>query len=82
MIDWMTLLAKHVRTSTDPGTAPIASRNVDRQVIIGAHDVFLPPRTLAVAVRSAFGIEPEVLAAAGHLLTEEHPARLVEATLS
>ncbi|WP_346139525.1 alpha/beta fold hydrolase, partial [Saccharopolyspora erythraea] len=81
LVDWMTLVAKHVRTSTDPGKAPIGAPDVDRSVLVGDHDVFLPVRALAPAVRDTLGIEPHVVPSAGHLVIEEQPARLVSACL-
>ncbi|QUH06295.1 hypothetical protein HUO13_27610 [Saccharopolyspora erythraea] len=77
----MTLVAKHVRTSTDPGKARIAARDVDRSVLVGDHDVFLPVRALAPTVRDTLGIEPQIVPSAGHLMIEEQPARLASACL-
>lgn len=81
LVDWMTLLARHVRTSTDPGKVRIAARDVNRSVLVGDSDVFMPVRTLAPAVHDTLGIEIQVVSSAGHLVIEEHPERLAHACL-
>lgn len=53
LIEWMTLIARHVRSSADPGTAHIARTGVDRIAVVGQRDVFLPPARLATVVRQS-----------------------------
>ena len=75
LVDWMTLLARHVRSSADPGrVAPTDARAATptTAAISGDADVFLPPRRLAPAVRG-IGLELITVAGGGHLLAEESP---------
>ncbi|GGU70351.1 hypothetical protein GCM10010211_40010 [Streptomyces albospinus] len=76
LVDWMTLVARHARSSTEPGTAALPPRPVPRLLLTGEHDVFLPPRRLAPAVRATLGTELRVMPGAGHLIVEEHADRL------
>ncbi|MFD8410496.1 alpha/beta fold hydrolase [Streptomyces sp. NPDC059650] len=72
LVEWMTLVARHARSSGAPGLAE-ARRRVSYQVVTGAHDTFLPPRRLGPAVRARLGTGLDVVADAGHLLVEERP---------
>ncbi|MFE7312194.1 alpha/beta fold hydrolase [Streptomyces sp. NPDC057555] len=74
LVEWMTLVARHTRSSGAPGIARLPARPVPRRVVTGAHDVFLPPRRLGPAVRSALDTDLEVLPDSGHLLLDEQPA--------
>ncbi|WP_338897089.1 alpha/beta hydrolase [Streptomyces sp. TG1A-60] len=76
LVDWMTLVARHVRSSGAPGAATLPTRSIPRLVVTGEHDVFLPPRRLGPAVRAALGTELGVISEAGHLVVEEHPEYL------
>ncbi|MFE0700769.1 alpha/beta fold hydrolase [Streptomyces sp. NPDC058872] len=76
LVDWMTLVARHSRSSGAPGAAPLSVRSIPRLVVTGEHDVFLPPRRLAPAVRGALGAELGVVPEAGHLVVEERPEYL------
>ncbi|MFI5527719.1 alpha/beta fold hydrolase [Kitasatospora sp. NPDC051853] len=78
LVEWMTLVARHSRSSGAPGLAvpPPAGDRPPLLVVSGGHDVFLPPRRLAPAVRRALGTELRVVEAAGHLLVDEHPELL------
>ncbi|WP_253775176.1 alpha/beta fold hydrolase [Goodfellowiella coeruleoviolacea] len=78
LVEWMTLVARHVRSSADPGDVVIAGRDVVRTVVVGGADVFLPNRTLAPVVRRRLGVELGVIASAGHLVVDEHPEKLAE----
>ncbi|MFM9372172.1 alpha/beta fold hydrolase [Streptomyces sp. Da 82-17] len=42
----------------------------------GDRDILLPPRALAPAIRSALGVELQVMSDAGHLEVEEQPQYL------
>lgn len=74
----MTLVSRHVRSSTDPGRVAVAVRGVDRTAVVGEHDLFLPSRALVPAVRRTLGVELGVIASAGHLVIDECADRLVE----
>lgn len=76
LIEWMTLVARHSRSSGAPGSADLPSRPVPRLVLTGETDVFLPPRRLAPAVRRKLGTDLRVIAGAGHLLVDEFPEYL------
>ncbi|MFD9409850.1 alpha/beta fold hydrolase [Streptomyces sp. NPDC059989] len=76
LVEWMTLVARHSRSSGAPGAADLPARAVPRWVTTGAHDVFLPPRRLAPAVRTLLDADLHVVPDAGHLVVEEHPGRL------
>ncbi|MFB6930630.1 alpha/beta fold hydrolase [Streptomyces noursei] len=75
-MNWMTLVARHSRSSGAPGTATLPARSIPRLVLTGEHDVFLPPRRLGPAVHAALGAELGVISEAGHLLVEERPEYL------
>ncbi|MCX4803303.1 alpha/beta hydrolase [Streptomyces sp. NBC_01214] len=76
LVEWMTLVARHSRSSGAPGTADLPPRAIPRLVATGAHDTFLPPRRLARVVRATLGTGLHVIPDAGHLAVEEHPDRL------
>ncbi|MZE76083.1 alpha/beta fold hydrolase [Streptomyces xinghaiensis] len=76
VVDWMTLVARHVRSSGAPGAAALPARPVPRLVVTGEHDVFLPPGRLGPAVRATLGVELGVVPGAGHLVVEERPGHL------
>ncbi|MFK0259048.1 alpha/beta fold hydrolase [Streptomyces sp. NPDC090445] len=72
LVEWMTLVARHARSSGAPGLAE-ARRKVAYRVVTGAHDTFLPPHRLGPAVRARLGAGLDVVPDAGHLLVEERP---------
>ncbi|MFI2212483.1 alpha/beta fold hydrolase [Streptomyces sp. NPDC020141] len=76
LVEWMTLVARHSRSSGAPAMAEPSQNTYPRQVVLGTHDVFLPVDRLRRAVRARLGVELDVMAEAGHLLVEEHPQRL------
>lgn len=76
LVAWMTLVARHSRSSGAPGAAVLPTRTIPRLVVTGEHDVFLPPRRLVTAVRSTLGAELGVVSEAGHLVVEERPEYL------
>lgn len=73
LVEWMTLIARHARSSGSPGIAKLPVTAALRRVVAGRHDTFLPPQRLGPAVRRALGIELDVVAGAGHLLVDEDP---------
>ncbi|MEU0990749.1 alpha/beta hydrolase [Streptomyces sp. NPDC005953] len=76
LVEWMTLVALHSRSSGAPAKAEPQIRRCPRLAVTGAHDVFLPPQRLRRAVRDTLGTELQVITRAGHLLVEEHPELL------
>ncbi|MCX4545800.1 alpha/beta fold hydrolase [Streptomyces sp. NBC_01565] len=76
LVNWMTLVARHARSSGAPGAATLPTRSIPRLVVTGEHDVFLPPRRLSPAVRGTLGTDLGVLTDAGHLVVEERPQYL------
>lgn len=76
LVTWMTLVARHSRSSGAPGTAVLPTRPIPRVVVTGEHDVFLPPKRLITAVQSTLGTELGVVPEAGHLMVEERPEYL------
>ncbi|WP_354379549.1 alpha/beta hydrolase [Streptomyces sp. PvR034] len=76
LVEWMTLVARHSRSSGAPGSAELPSRTVARLVATGAHDTFLPPRRLYPVVHATLDTELHVIPDAGHLVVEEHPDRV------
>ena len=83
LVEWMTLVGKHVRTTLAPPPLPASAfARVDVPCLIqsGSHDVFLPKRRLAARVathlpKASF----EAVRGAGHLLPHERPDVLVGA---
>ncbi|WP_329012112.1 alpha/beta fold hydrolase [Streptomyces sp. NBC_00690] len=74
LVEWMTLVARHSRSSGAPGRAePPSGQRCTQLAVTGANDVFLPPHRLRRAVRDTLKTELQVAAGAGHLLVEEHP---------
>ncbi len=82
-VEWMTLVARHVRTSLAPSPLPRALldrwRDTPRAVLVGEQDCFLPARPLATATRARLGVDLDVVTRAGHLLPEDQPQRVVDA---
>src|SRR3954470_16860305 len=60
-VEWMTLVARHTRTSLAPSPVPdaVARRwwSVPRRVLSGEHDTFLPVRRLGAAARQKLDVE-------------------------
>ncbi|MEV5969633.1 alpha/beta hydrolase [Streptomyces sp. NPDC051921] len=77
LAEWMTLVARHARSSGAPGLATVPDGAAPRRVVVtGEQDVFLPPRRLGAVVRRKLGVELEVVERAGHLVPEERPELL------
>ncbi|MGW1511205.1 alpha/beta fold hydrolase [Streptomyces sp. NPDC002394] len=76
LVEWMTLVARHARSSGAPGAAELPARALPRLVVNGSHDVFLPLKRLRPAARTALGTDLDVIDGAGHLVVEEHPTAL------
>jgi len=73
LVQWMTLVAQHARSTGAPGTVGPPVRSAPRLVVTGRHDVFLPPGRLATAVSVTLGVDLDVVDGAGHLVVEEQP---------
>jgi pimeloyl-ACP methyl ester carboxylesterase len=82
-VEWMTLVARHVRTSLAPSPLPQAVLDrwwhTPRGVLCGDQDCFLPVPPLAAAARSKLGVDLDVVTDAGHLTPEDQPARVADA---
>ncbi|MFF9012295.1 alpha/beta fold hydrolase [Streptomyces sp. NPDC014870] len=78
LVEWMTLVARHARSSGAPEPARAPHQTLPRRVATGDQDVFLPPRRLAAPVRRTLSVELRVLPRAGHLVIEEHPDRVAD----
>ncbi|MGW8763055.1 alpha/beta fold hydrolase [Streptomyces sp. NPDC055815] len=78
LVEWMTLVARHARSSGAPGLADPGARKVPVTAVTGERDVFLPPERLRPAVRARLGEGAElgVVPDAGHLVVEEFPERI------
>ncbi len=85
-VEWMTLVARNIRTSLAPSPLPASVlgrwRDTPRAVLCGDQDCFLPVSVLAEAARTTLGIELEVVAEAGHLTPEDQPDRVTEAVVA
>ncbi len=73
LVEWMTLIARHVRSSGSPGIAVVPPTAARRCAVAGEHDTFLPPRRLGPTVRRTLDIDLHVAAGSGHLLVDEDP---------
>ncbi|MFD3942555.1 alpha/beta fold hydrolase [Streptomyces sp. NPDC058579] len=78
LVDWMTLVARHARSSGAPDLADTPHQTVPRRVVTGDQDVFLPPHRLEGPVRRKLSVALEVVPRAGHLVIEEHPSRIAD----
>lgn len=81
-VEWMTLVARHVRTSLAPSPLPRHVldrwRETPRAVLCGEQDCFLPVRPLARAVRAGLGTDLQVVEGAGHLVPEDQPWKVAD----
>jgi len=82
-VEWMTLAARHTRSSLAPRPLPASAlrrwQAIPRAVLTGERDCFLPPRRLRAAVRDELGVDLQVLPRAGHLTPQECPDAIVDA---
>ncbi|MFI5925038.1 alpha/beta fold hydrolase [Micromonospora sp. NPDC051543] len=75
LVEWMTLVARHSRPVSTGDLVPAAAR-VPVVVASGDHDVFLPPDRLRAAAEQRLHAGVDIVPAAGHLVTDEHPDTL------
>nr|WP_238355120.1 alpha/beta hydrolase [Kribbella sandramycini] len=77
LADWMTLVARHTRTSGDPGRLHTTHSTPATTIAVsGSHDVFLPPERLRPAVRDRLHLDLRLVDDAGHLVVHENPAAI------
>lgn len=84
LVEWMTLVGRHVRSSLAPPPLPRRDlRGIDSTrttIVTGRHDLFLPPARLErAAARALPEAGFEVVEDAGHLLPHERPDSIVAA---
>jgi pimeloyl-ACP methyl ester carboxylesterase len=82
LVEWMTLVGRHTRTTLAPPTLPPARLKaiaVPTRVLIGDSDVFLPQRRVRWGVRKLKNIRVQWVENAGHLMPLEHPDVVVRA---
>jgi pimeloyl-ACP methyl ester carboxylesterase len=84
-IEWMTLVARHSRSTLAPRGLPASSlrrwQAFPRTVLSGELDCFLPVGSLRKAVREKLATDLQVLQGAGHLTPEERADEIVQAVL-
>ncbi|MGH3712876.1 MAG: alpha/beta fold hydrolase [Micromonosporaceae bacterium] len=77
---WMTLIARHCRTTLAPPPLPAAllqqRRDTPHLIAVGDQDVFLPPKRLRPATAELLGADLHVLKHTGHLAPHEHPDQI------
>ncbi|MEV7331902.1 alpha/beta hydrolase [Micromonospora sp. NPDC093244] len=76
LVEWMTLVARHTRPVSSDDLVPESRRTVPTVIAGGDQDVFLPPARLRSGARQRIHVDADIVHAAGHLLTDEHPDRL------
>jgi pimeloyl-ACP methyl ester carboxylesterase len=84
-IEWMTLVARHSRSTLAPRRLPASSlrrwQAFPCTVLSGELDCFLPVGSLRNAVREKLATDLQVLQGAGHLTPEERAEEIVQAVL-
>ena len=74
VVEWMTLVATHCRTTLAPPPlfAQLLARRAEQPCVVGVggFDRFLPPRRLAPAVHRTMGLDIRVFPGVGHLNTD------------
>jgi pimeloyl-ACP methyl ester carboxylesterase len=77
LVDWLTLVARHTRTTGAPGPLPAASvrrwRSTPVVVAAGEHDRLFAPARLRGPVRDVLGAELALIGDAGHFVPDERP---------
>ena len=73
LVEWMTLVARHARPVSSDDLVPAAAHTMPVVVASGHHDVFLPPERLRAGARQRIHADADIVPAAGHLVTDEHP---------
>lgn len=77
LVEWMTLVPRHVHSSLAPAPLPNRAltpwRDTPCRVVAGQHDRFFPPGRLAGPARNLLHAGTTVVPGAGHLLTHTAP---------
>ncbi|MEV4213613.1 alpha/beta hydrolase [Micromonospora sp. NPDC049662] len=76
LVEWMTLVARHARPVSTDEFLSAATRRTPVVLASGDHDVFLPPDRLRAAAEQRLQAGVDIVPAAGHLVTDEHPDTL------
>ncbi|WP_422736265.1 alpha/beta fold hydrolase [Micromonospora sp. WMMD729] len=76
LVEWMTLVARHARPVSTDDLVPAATSRAPVVIASGDHDVFLPPDRLRRAAEQRLHAGVDIVPAAGHLVTDEHPDTL------
>ncbi|MGV9215009.1 alpha/beta fold hydrolase [Micromonospora sp. RB23] len=76
LVEWMTLVARHTRPVSTDDLVPAATSRAPVVIASGDHDVFLPPDRLRAAAEQRLHADVDIVPAAGHLVTDEHPDTL------
>ncbi|WP_229402713.1 alpha/beta fold hydrolase [Micromonospora okii] len=76
LVEWMTLVARHARPVSSDDLVPAAARTMPTLIASGDQDVFLPPARLRSAAQQRCHVDADIIPAAGHLVTDEHPDQL------
>lgn len=85
LVEWRTLVARNSRPVSSDDRVPAAAQSVPVVIASGRHDVFLPPDRLRAGARQRIHVDADIIPAAGHLVTDEHPdllAALVDRLLN
>lgn len=83
LVAWMTLVGRHARGSLAPPPLDDAATdrlaNADIDILVGEHDIFLPPAKLRRAAARRLGTATfHVVRGAGHLLPHERPDAVID----
>ncbi|MEU8387149.1 alpha/beta hydrolase [Micromonospora sp. NPDC048843] len=76
LVEWMTLVARHARPVSSDDLVPAVARTMPVVIASGDQDVFLPPNRLRSGAQQRLHVDPDIISAAGHLVTDEHPDQL------
>jgi pimeloyl-ACP methyl ester carboxylesterase len=85
LVDWMTLVARHTKTTLAPPPLPpmrLKEIDIPIRIVIGESDVFLPRGRVRLGTRKLKTAKVQWVENAGHLMPLEHPevvARVVKA---
>lgn len=77
LVDWMTLVARHTRSSLSPSPLPdrvvLGWRGTPCRLLVGAHDRFFAPRRVRPAATGLLQATTTVVPGGGHLLSHTDP---------
>lgn len=83
LVEWMTLAARHTRSSLSPSPLPdgvVAGwRETPCQVLVGEHDRLFAPRRVQPAVTGLLRAATTVVPGGGHLLSHTDPEAIADA---